>query len=431
MNPMNRRRPRQFRPAAERVEDRLLLSASAVHPLRVTPGFHPLRPNTPVLPYAAPASVASFIDPSAHIVHGDRIAIGRQVFVAPYSTLDAAAGFIKVGTGSTIQDNALIQANPDRQPGLVGVAIGDNVAVGIGAVIRGNSVIGAYGAAAKPTSIGVNALIDGATIAPGAIVSTLARVGPGVTVPAGFRVLPGVNVTNNAEASNPALGKVVAVTPDDLTALNLTLSNNKALAAGYTSLYQGDKATGASPGTSDPNVFNGNLAAVLGVGQAPGATPQSPKFPSAHMGLVQVLIPGYPARITGGAAFAARAKHIAAHVRRGNSIRADEGQPIIVGSIAQTGQAVTIHSPLGGQVLIGLNLSAGDGARILGGPGVVTTLGDNVSVGSGAVVDRSLIGSNAVIGARAYVSQSTLAPGTVVPPGTLLIKNKVVGQIAW
>ena len=65
----------------------------------------------------------------------------------------------------------------------------------------------------------------------GAVVGALARVGPGVTVPSGMYVLPGANVTTNAEASQPSLGKVEPVPAAIFSELNSTLSRNMALAA--------------------------------------------------------------------------------------------------------------------------------------------------------------------------------------------------------
>ena len=93
-------------------------------------------------------------------------------------------------------------------------------------------------------------MIDDATIEPGAIVSPLARVGPGVTVPSGYRVLPGMDVTTDAEASNPKLGMVVAVTSSDTSTLKQILTDSRGLAAGYTSLYQGNSATGVNIGAN-------------------------------------------------------------------------------------------------------------------------------------------------------------------------------------
>ena len=117
-----------------------------------------------------------------------------------------------------------------------------------------------------------------------------------------------------------------------------------------------------------------------------------------------------------------------------NAIRADEGQPIAFTSSPQTGTAVSIHSPVNGQLAFGQHVQIASGAVILGGPlssTTITKLGDNVSVGAGAVVARSNVGDGSTIGARAYVANSTLPAGSVVPDGTILINNKNQGTIQW
>ncbi len=398
-------------------------------PLRM-PGFeHPLRPNTPVLPYGTESSSASFIDPSVRIVQGQRIVVGLQSYIAPYGTLDARAGFIVVGHISTIQDNAVIIANPNRVPGNPGVSIGNAVVISYGATVRGPSTVGGTGNEAIPTYVGPNALIDGATISPGAYVSALARVGPGVTVPSGMKVLPGANVTTDAEASDPGLGKVVPITAADQKKIQQALSDSIALASGYTSLYQGNKATGVSPGTTDPNIYSGDLSTVLGAGPEPGSSfvkfepsQRSPKFPSPRRGLVEAKLSLFRARIIGGVEFLnQRAQQVAHSVGRSDSIRGDVGQPIVIGSIARLGNAVTMHAPQKGKLTIGQNFRAGDRAVILGGTSA--SIGDNVVIGSGAVVSNSSIGSGASIGDGAYVSNTTIPAGAVVPPGAILINQ--------
>jgi carbonic anhydrase/acetyltransferase-like protein (isoleucine patch superfamily) len=228
--------------------------------------------------------------------------------------------------------------------------------------------------------------------------------------------------------------------------------------------------------TSITNVFNGNLAAVEGTSQEPGPANTAsltginfepsrtgPKFPGPHMPLVEGDLPNFRARVTGNAQFMARAHVVNRHIGHSNAIRADQGQPITFASAPVTGRGVTINAPLGGSVTsggtqssiasspagltyviltgtttrtfgavnFGQNFQADTGAVILGGPATTSTVGDNVFVGASAVVERSSLGSGAVIGPKAYVLNSTIAPGQFVPGGTILINNKVVGQVQW
>ncbi len=74
--------------------------------------------------------------------------------------------------------------------------------------------------------------------------------------------------------------------------------------------------------------------------------------------------------MTGNVAVSMRMGQLAHCLGRANAIRADEGQPITIGSIAHTGSHVTINSPLGGTLAIGNNFRAGTRAVILGGPNV-------------------------------------------------------------
>ena len=88
-------------------------------------------------------------------------------------------------------------------------------------------------------------------------------------------------------------------------------------------------------------------------------------------------------------------------------IRADQGQPITIGSIAKTGQHVTINSPLGGTLTIGKNFRTGSNVVILSGPKVNAKIGDNVKIDSGAVVVQTSIGSDSTVGNGAYLANST------------------------
>jgi carbonic anhydrase/acetyltransferase-like protein (isoleucine patch superfamily) len=429
------RRLRVFRPDTESCEGRVVLSTFSFAQLRQEGFFNPVRPNTPALPYGVASNAASFIDTTAHIFSGNTIFIATKTLVAPYSTLNGNGGFIKIGLNAIINDNSTILANPQHLAGGAGVFIGNNTIIDFGATVRGPATIGSLVPGAAPTYVGANALIDGATIEPGASVGALARVGPGVTVPTGIRVLPGQNVTTNAEASNPALGKVTKVTAADLASLTKLLSNSAALVSGYINVYQGNSATGASIGTPVKTVFQGNLATISGSSAQPGTSFEpgatGPTFASPRGPQLPGLFANFRARATGGANFHSRPSLVAHHLGRGNSIRADQGQPINFASFPTTGNFVTINSPGSGQVSIGTGLQVANNAVLVGGSAGNLTLGNNVNIGSGAVVASSKLGDNVTIGSRAYVAQSTIPAGTTIPDGTIMVQNKVIGTIQW
>ncbi len=434
------RRSLRYQLSGECLEDRRLLSSGdMISALQQNPvALQAVHPNTPVLPFATPTKKASFLDPTVQIKNGNSVVISFQSYVAPYAILDGRGGAIKIGDGSDVLDSASLVANPGHAYRAPALLIGNNVSIGYGAKVLGPSTIGSYADTAQPTGIGARAVIDDATIEPGAIVSPLARVGPGVTVPTGFRVLPGKDVTTDAEASNPALGMVVKVTSSDTSTLKQVLTNSQGLAAGYTNLYQGSSATGVNIGANPTigGVDNGYLPGVKGASLSPGPSyiggtkKEGPEFVTPQGFLVGSLLANFPGRIVGPVEFQdQRAWQVAHHLGRANSIRADEGQPISIGSIGHTGLHVTINSPLGGTLTIGKNFRAGTGAVILGGPSVKANIGDNVSVGAGAVLDRTSLGSGSTVGKGAYLQASTFPANTVIPAGAIYISNKFMGYV--
>src|SRR5262245_35832495 len=120
--PKRRRRNRQFRPQVSAVEGRFLLTlggvvTGALGPhgfLNNPPGFHLVRPNTPVAPFAAPLSTATFVDPSAHILNGNHVVAGQKTYVGLFATLNATTGYIKIGSGSAVLDNASVISSPNN-----------------------------------------------------------------------------------------------------------------------------------------------------------------------------------------------------------------------------------------------------------------------------------------------------------------------------
>ena len=241
--------------------------------------------------------------------------------------------------------------------------------VASGVTITGNSRVGFPAGAA--TAIGANAVIDGAVVQAGAFVGALARVGPGVTINTGFRVLPGANVTTQAQATDPALGKVVRVTATDTfgATATTTIARTSALAVGYSQIYQGLSATGPgsaasggpvpAPLASSTTIFFGALNNVLGVSREPtstfvpfepaSGTPTFQAFDGTNVNLNQNLAFAFPARIIGQVEFGQDVATTRKVIGRRDSVRGDEGQAIIFsGPIGSLGNAVSIHSPLGG-----------------------------------------------------------------------------------
>ncbi len=130
------------------------------------------------MPFSTPPKKATYIDPTVSIENGNSVIIGYQSFIGPYANLNGGGGAIKIGNSSSVLDNAIIRANPGLAGKQPEILIGNEVVIGFNAKVYGPSVIGAYGSADQPTSIGPGAFIDGATIEPGAIVARGRGSGP-------------------------------------------------------------------------------------------------------------------------------------------------------------------------------------------------------------------------------------------------------------
>ena len=134
-----------------------------------------------------------------------------------------------------------------------------------------------------------------------------------------------MDVTTDAEASNPKLGMVVAVTSSDTSTLKLTITDAIGLAAGYTSLYQGNSATGANIGGNPAigGIYNGYLPNIEGASFSPGPSyvggtkKAAPAFLTPKVGVIGSLLFNFPARVIGPASFDQRAWQVALAPRPG------------------------------------------------------------------------------------------------------------------
>jgi carbonic anhydrase/acetyltransferase-like protein (isoleucine patch superfamily) len=369
--------------------------------------------NDSALSSATEPSGPTFIDPTA-VLHGrDAITIGDSDYVGPFATLSASGGAtISIGDVSNVQDNVVILANGPR----AAVAIGNHAILAHGATVIGPATIGAVGGA--PAFVSFNAIIDRASVQPGAMVGALAKVAPGIVIPAGYKVLPGMDIQTQAQAQDPSLGKVTKVTPADVKFMEAVIDVNETLAKGYVELQR------VSP------------SAVHGI----GLNPEAPSFnPDSHTPVIAGVLtvaPSFRDRIIGDVRMANNLVQLKRVMGSDDSIRADEATPFVIGGIRHMGSRVTIHGLEFTSLAIGDGDSFGYHVTIHGGalPGQVppeTTLGSNVRIGTWAVVFRSSIGSNCVIGPYAYIDSSQLRPGTIVPNGAIIIDNREVGRVQW
>jgi carbonic anhydrase/acetyltransferase-like protein (isoleucine patch superfamily) len=372
--------------------------------------LHHLTLGSPVVPSAAAAQLASFVDPSARIVAPQRLVVGCRSYVAPFVLLDASRGHIAIGHETDLQDNVSVSGQDVR--------LGDRVIVAHGATIVGPATIGASRGAAS--FVGFNAFIDRATVEPDAFVGHLARIGPGVVVHAGVKVLTGKFVRTQAEADDPSLGKVVALSPADRDFMHAVLHVNTTLAAGYATLFHTAPAevhgAGRDPGQSD---FNHDA--------------DLPRF----AGRVEAHPEHDRIRIIGAVALADGFRTFVARSGRNVAIRADEGEHFSLGRGARLRDRVSVHALEHTDLHIGDRDDFGAHVVVHGGPDAaaephaVTLVGNDVRVKDWAVVFRSKVGNGCTNGRKAYVDGSHLKPGTVIPDRAIVVNDRIVGYVEW
>ena len=143
--------------------------------------------------------------------------------------------------------------------------------------------------------------------------------------------------------------------------------------------------------------------------------------------------PGYRNRIIGDVRLADSYRALLRTLGSQISLRADEGQPFWIGTIARMADHATVHALEKTTVRLGDRGRYGSHSIVHGGPttGYVTGTDDGVRIGNGAVLFRSHAGDGAVIGARSLVQLTDLPAGAVVPPNTVMIGGAVVGQVEW
>lgn len=373
--------------------------------------YSPTAGNRPILPYSAAPPAATFIDPTVKIEGPENITIAPRVFIGPFASL-TAAGKIAIGEGSNVQDNATILARVNGD-----VKIGDQCIVAHGATVVGPAQLGAIHG--KPMFVGFNAVIDGATIESDAMVGILCRIAPGIIIRSGTRVLPGKFIQTQAEADNPALGKVAAVTPADRVFMNGVLEVNEELSRGYAELYS--------------NAFDG----ILGINQDPAGSEFNPARNTPSLAGKPTVLSTFRNRIIGFVEMANTAAELERVMGNMDVIRADEGEPFMIGKIATMGDQVTFHALERSGITTGHGIQYGYHAVVHGGsdagnsPPITTVINDSVAVKDWGVVFRSTLGKGCVIGVRSLVDGSQLAAGTVVPDRTIIVDNVVVGTTEW
>lgn len=419
-------------------------------------GFAPLEFNRPVGPVGADARHATFIDPTVTITGAQYILLEEQIYIGPFASLIAAddnnarfmavsnagakntAVRIKIGKETNVQDNVSIYAaferNSDGQAkvnalNLQGVEIGERVILAHGSTIKGPAQIAITGSdiAADPDEdqevfISFGAEIDGAILEKNTGVSALARVGPGVRLKSGFIVLPGKNVTTQEEAENPALGKVRQLVEADVEFNEAVLEVNIAFAREYSKLFY-------------ENPLN-----VFGINYDPGNTAFNPTRDQPMLAGQYIREPDFRNRIIGDVILANALPELSERMGNRISLRADEGEPFIIGTIKKMSDNVIFHALEESPIKVGDNVTYGEKSIVHGGGRMPITgegsdeptmIEDDVILEEGAVVFRSLIGKGARIGKRSAIVNTEVAPGKVIEDKVIYINNALFGPVEW
>jgi carbonic anhydrase/acetyltransferase-like protein (isoleucine patch superfamily) len=407
----------------------------------------PTPANRPVCSADAPLTTATFLDPTARVRRPSRVQLGERVYVAPFARLLAGRRApIAVGNESNLQDNVAVTAEPARTAaelarlaalGLApvdGVRTGERVILAHGSSVRGPARLGvlAEGQPAPDRDSGVflsfGARVDGAVLERDTALSALSRVGPGVRLRSGFVVLPGKNVTTQAQADAPALGKVRPITQADRLFNEGVIHVNVGLAREYSRLAR-----------EEPS-------AISGINLDPGGndfdrTRDAPTVDSATCTGPSVRRPEFRNRLIGDACFADSVNGLAAAMGRRISIRADEGGPLGVGQITRMGNGVIFHALEGTTLRVGDRVRYGRRVVVHGGgrptldphtgEAAPTIVGNDVRLGNGAIVFRALVRNGTRVGARSAVVGSETAVGQRIPPRTVYANNEVFGPVEW
>jgi carbonic anhydrase/acetyltransferase-like protein (isoleucine patch superfamily) len=402
----------------------------------------PVGGSRTVCPAGVPIERATFIDPTATITTPSRVRLGELVYVAPFAKLLARPKApIQIGSASNVEDGTVLDAaarsTPARDRKIKaagirkerGLVIGARTVFGHHTSVRGPAVIGVGGGPIEANKDGVpevilnqGAQVDGAWLEQNTAVSVFARVGPGVRLRSGMQVLPGKNVTTQAEADDPALGKVVPLTEADVEGTELSIDANTGFAREYSRLYRE------------------NRGLVRGISPDPGGTEYSgvrsipvTRAKSGTCDGVPTIVPGFRSRLIGSVCTEDSVARLARVVGNEVSLRADEGTdtPYLLGRIGRMHDGVVFHDVPEAGITTGDGVVYGEDSTVHSGPGRPAVLGDEVRLGKGSVVFGSTIGNGSTIGAGALVGFTNLPAGSTVAPKSIIFGGNLFGTVEW
>jgi carbonic anhydrase/acetyltransferase-like protein (isoleucine patch superfamily) len=372
------------------------------------------------------ASAQTFVDPTADVV--GNVQFGDLDYVAPFAQLlasgddddDDGGGAIVIGNESNVQDSVLLNACSGN------IVLGEQAITAHGAAVVGPASIGEEGvcpdgASHCPSFVGFNAVVDRATVEKDAMVIHLARVARGIRIPSGCKVMPGKYITSQAQvgvppACNPP--KTEPVTAADRAFMVGVIEVNVEFAVGYTELQAEDPTN------------------VLGINFNPETSFNDRDLPSFQS--VPTRDPAFRNRIIGDVRLSDSKNALSRKMGNKISLRADEGDPLIVGTVRSVsgGKGMAdrhiLHALEHTQITLGNNGRYGFHSLVHGGPADFnpTSTGANFTLGDLAVFFRSQAGNNVTVGTKSLVQQANLPSGTTIPQCTVRV-GTTTSAVEW
>ena len=114
----------------------------------------------------------TYVSPTASVI--GKVSIGEECYIAPGAVVKGDYGEIRIGTGTSVQDNVVVHARPGEL-----TTVGDNVTLGHGCIIHNANI-------SDDAVIGMGAIVsDYATVGHWAVVGEGAVVKMRSEIPAG------------------------------------------------------------------------------------------------------------------------------------------------------------------------------------------------------------------------------------------------------
>ena len=376
--------------------------------------------NRPICPAGASPDHASFIDPTVRLGGSGARLLGNESYLGPFVEI-LTEGDVYIGSKSNLQDNVRLGGNGT-------IVLGDEVILAHGARVKGPARIGKLGGtdAHKATFVGFNSQVDGASMESDSMVLHLARVAPGITIPHSMVVISGKNITTQAQANDPALGKVMPITEGLREFMHGVLHVNETFAREYARLALEDVSnlTGVNYDPGDGGVLKGSF---------------NPKRDLPSFAGKDTRDPNQRNRVIGRVTLADSLVRFSEIAGSAISLRADEGEPFSIGVIKMMQNHVTFHAlehtgiDVGQQVSFRLRglVHGGESVATKGNPHANTKIGDGTEVGELAVVFRSSVGNNVTIGCASLLDGATIAAGSTIPPRTVMVNTGSAGAMTY